>query len=221
MDTDRSSMELLGHFDRPKRVVSPDFDWDESDCGAAEFDPAEIGGSLGARCAQPQPAERCGEPVTAAGEPPAATVTAWCVVQWAAAVAVFAMTANVLFGFSQRLASERVLQRAARAGAAEAILPRASFESVRGTIERRAACSPALEVGDITLLQNGVPVFQQITENDGDAFSITVSARMRSNLPAWLDWLPVGRDGTQLTARAESRRPGRVPGPQKYLSATK
>src|SRR5262245_32882374 len=90
MDTDRSSWELLGHFDRPKRVVSPDFDWDETDCGVAEFDPAaavdsEITGYLlEARCAQLDVA-RCSR-----RQPPGSVITAVCVLKWAAAVVILA-----------------------------------------------------------------------------------------------------------------------------------
>lgn len=208
MDSSWSSHELFGHFEKPKRVASPDFDWDESECRASEFDPASftdakvIGGSLGARCARPQP--------------PARTITAWSVLQWGGAIAVLAVAANVLFGFGQRVAAERWLQVAARAGAFEATLPRASYDSVRDTIERRLQRISAVEGWEFTLLQNGAPAFRQLPENEGDVFSVTVTARM-STKSTWLRWFPVRE--APITVQAEIRRPGRRAAPPTQLSA--
>jgi hypothetical protein len=73
---------------------------------------------------------------------------------------------------------------------------------------------------ELTLLQNGGPVFQRLTENDGNVISVTVTARMSSLMPAWLRWLPAIGDENQLTVRAEQRRPGRKAVLQTYLSRT-
>jgi hypothetical protein len=226
MDTDQSTHKLLEHFDRPKRVISPDFDWDESDCGAAEFDPRVAVDSKFMRCSRrdrwvpSQPLDSSPQLPAATIEPPVATIGVWCVLQWAAAVVILAVVANVLYGFAQRLGTQRSLQLAARAGAIEAVLPRASYHSVRDTIGRRLAGISELESWELTLLQNDAHVFRQIAENERDLFIVTVTARMSSTVPAWLQWLPGVGEPSTITVQAEKGRPGRHLTPRTQVSAT-
>jgi hypothetical protein len=143
-------------------------------------------------------------------QPSARTITAWSVLQWGTAIAVLAVAASILFGFAQRAATERLLRMAARAGAFEATLPKASYDSVRGTIERRLQGSSAVASWQFTLLQNRVPAFHQLSENENDVVSVTLTARM-SNKASPLRWIPMQE--TPIIVRSESRRPSRRSAP--------
>jgi hypothetical protein len=203
MDTDRSSHELLGHFGRPQSVICPDFDWDETDCGASEFDPEVVdvgvtGSSPGARSPrQPRP------------QPPDGAIGVWRVLQWAAAVAVLGLAAGTLVEFAQGIAAERALRIAARAAATEATLPKATYESVTAAVGRRLAAYPELkERVQLTLLKNGVPVGERLLASGGDRISVTISAPAR--VSGWILGFSLHRDAPPMIVQAEGHVMGRT-----------
>lgn len=212
MSIDRSSHELLGHFDRPKLVLSPDFDWDETDFGAAEFDPHAVESKfaddlLEARCSRTQ---SLATETDAKVERPAAPIGVWPVLQWAAAVVVFAAAAGVLLDLCHGIAADRALRSAARAGATEATLPKATNESVTATIERRLAAYPQLmKRAHVTLLQNGFPVGERFVARGGDRISVTISVPASLLNSSWWGKLTSWRDEPPAIVHAESLVPGR------------
>lgn len=203
MDTDPSSLELLSHFDRPPRVVSPDFEWDETDCGMAGFDLRAM-----------PPDEVAFEDVmlltASVPPPPAATINAWCVVQWAGAVAVLAIATGVLIEFARGIAAEQSLEIAARAGATEATLPKATFQSVTAVVRQRLADYPDL-VGrlQVTVLKDGTPVGQRLAAGCGDRISVTLSVPASSLTFGWLQSFTRFRNEPPRTVQAERVVPGR------------
>jgi hypothetical protein len=133
------------------------------------------------------------------------------VLQWAAAVAVLAIASSVLVEFGQGIAAEHVLRIAARAGAAEATLPKATYESVAAVIERRLAttCPQLKGQLQLTLLRNGTPVVQHFRPVGGDRLSVTISAPTSSLVSSWVRMLSPGRRESLTSAHAESQMPGR------------
>ena len=98
------------------------------------------------------------------------------VLAWAGALAVLAIAAGVLTEFAYVLAAERTLSVAARAGAMEATLPRATYQSVTAAVDRRLNQYPLLAKQlQLSLLQNGTLVQSQFRQHDGDRFAITLS----------------------------------------------
>ncbi len=127
--------------------------------------------ALGARCARPQP------PLRKRG-------VRW-VLQWAVALAVLTVATSVLVEFAYLLAAEQALNLAARTGATEATLPRATYRSVVAAVERRLASYPRMS-GQLRLsvLQNGRPVGTGFRAGDGDRLLITLTAPRRWSCPA-------------------------------------
>ena len=131
------------------------------------------------------------------------------VLQWAAALTVLVMAASMLAQFGYLIAAENALNVAAQAGAMEATLPRATYQSVAAAVERRLAEYPQLEEQlQLTLLQNGSPI-DRLIRGDGDRFSITLSAPSSAMMPAWLCKLSLRSGDTTVTAHAERQAPGR------------
>jgi hypothetical protein len=188
MDTAQTSYELLAHFDRPKLATAAELEW------MAGVEPA------------------------AADEPPAALRTRgvrW-VLQWAAAIGVLAFAASLLTEFAYLVAAEQSLNMAARAGATEATLPRATYQSITAAVERRLASYPQLNGQlQLRLLQNGTPVGQQFRVSDGDRVSIALSAPTSSVVPGWLRKLSPWHGDAPLNAHAEREVPGRKLRPAK------
>ena len=221
MGNDRSSHELLAHFDRPKVAELPDFEWSEdaepSDSGFI-VDGRRVDGKVAATSAPPanwreswlvddSPEDRRRSPESLHG-------ATW-VLKWAAAVAVIATSASVLAEFACRAAAEHALARAARAGAVEATLPRATYSSVVATVERRLADYPELLGHEqLTLLQNDSPVGHGLLLTDGDRFSIAISAPTSLMIPGWLRRLTIVNEDESIDARAESRLLGRKMAPR-------
>jgi hypothetical protein len=193
MDADRTSYELLSHFERPKIAVLDDFEWVE-DVDSAASDDAP--GAPDAGCVQ-VPALRPSRGVR------------W-VIHWTAALVTLAISANVLVEFGYLLAAENSLNLAARAGALEATLPRATYQSITAAVERRLADFPQLRGKlEVSLLQNGKAVGQQFRASDGDRLSITISTAPSSFVPGWLRTLSFWRDEAPIIVRAEREVPGR------------
>src|SRR5437764_1142099 len=126
MDSGQTSDDLLAHFDRPKLLDLPDFEWVDE---VAPFDSA-----TSAISSINTPARATEQYI----EVPRDTRrgVGW-VLAWAGALAVLATGAGVLTEFAYVLAAERTLSVAARAGAMEATLPRATYQSVTAAVDGR------------------------------------------------------------------------------------
>jgi len=108
------------------------------------------------------------------------------------------------------LAAERTLSVAARAGAMEATLPRATYQSVTAAIDRRLIQYPLLAKQlHMSLVQNGALVQSQFHQHQGDLFAITLSGPGSSAVPEWLRTLLFWRGESAIQAHAERRLPGR------------
>jgi hypothetical protein len=130
------------------------------------------------------------------------------VLRWAVALVVLVLASSVLIEFGYCLAAEHKLARAARAGALEATLPRASYQSVTQSVQRRLT-SYALPTGRwrLNLAQNGAPVRGQIDPADGDRLSVTLAMPTSAVMPRWLRTAIFWRGESQITIRADRRLP--------------
>jgi hypothetical protein len=209
----QTSHELLSHFDRPKVVDCPDFEWvenaDEAPGGFVEI--VKIAPARwGLADARPQPPVARWKIDDDQPQPPTYTRGAGWVLQWAAAVAVLGFTASVLTEFAYLTSAERSLNMAARAGVVEATLPRATVQSITAVVERRLASYPQLNGQlQLSVLQNDTPVDQRLRVGDGDRIAITLSAPTTSLVPGWLRKLLPWRDRASIDAHAERQTPGR------------
>jgi hypothetical protein len=132
------------------------------------------------------------------------------VLRWAATAAVLAMSLVRLACFGFQLAAEQTLAKSARAGALEATLPRASYESVAQTVERRLGGLVQPSSGwKLYLEQNGKPVRSGIRLQEGDCLSVALVLPGQSALPGWLRPLNLWVSDRSIEARAERRIPGR------------
>src|SRR6478609_6719664 len=108
MDSGQTSDDILGHFDQPKTLELPDFEWVEE---VISFDSAAHESQSGGRF--DPPAERF-------IEIPRDTRRGVCwVLAWAGGLAVLTFAATVLVEFAYVFAAERALSIAAKAGAME------------------------------------------------------------------------------------------------------
>ena len=193
MRSGQSSDNLLSHFDRPRVVTSPDFDWDEAAIGPSSFECPSLSSA-------PLPEPR--EDITEVAMP--VRDIGW-VVKWAAAIAVFVTAGRYLVEFAGTIATEHALHQAAQAGVVEATLPRASRQSVLDTVERRLAkTSIDARQLNLTLLENDIPITGRIHPTQGDRISVVLSADVGS---AWSWFNKNGR--APLTVRSEREVPGR------------
>ncbi|HEX5472899.1 MAG TPA: hypothetical protein VFW73_13490 [Lacipirellulaceae bacterium] len=208
MHLDPTTDDLLAHFDRPKTIDSPDFEWEEN---VIPGNPPEI---LSYRTGASHPSSSgIRTPLAPGGceHPPYITQRGiqW-VLQWAAAFAVLAFAASTLAEFACLAAAEHKFSIAARAGALEATLPRASYQSVAMVVESHLAQYPRLARHlQLTLLQGGSLVTGHIRPGDGDRISITLFARSSALLPDWLRVITFWRSDYQIQAHAERHLPGR------------
>jgi hypothetical protein len=86
-----------------------------------------------------------------------------------------------------RLSTEMALARAAHAGALEATLPKASYESVMRAVKSRLATN--LDDGGrstVYLTRNGAPWRGALHLRAGDHVSVTVATDCRAACPRWL-----------------------------------
>jgi hypothetical protein len=210
MQSHQPSSHLLAHFDRPKTVDLPDFEWDES---AILSEPPG------------QPSDWFEQPI--ARELPSTDAPQlrrrripW-VLAWGTALAAIVAMACVLLEFAYVAAAERSLIVAARAGATEATLPRASYQSVTAAIERRLTSQPLLmEQLSMTFAKNGDLVQQPyFGQSGGDRFTVTLSVPNNAALPNWLRAISIWRGDSKITAHAEQKLPGRKL-PQPKLNQT-
>ena len=223
MDADHNSLELLSHFDRPKRlspadIVQPSYSQPPALPGVCETP------GLVAHTEPPAEPGADSSFVSDNSKPTASRDARW-VLKWAAASAVVAIAVSQLVAFGYVCAADRALNVAARAGASESILPRATYESICAAVERRLTEYPQLGGQlQITVLQNGRPVGQRFQAREEDRISITISAPDSAFMPGWLKKSPAWKGGILLTARPSAlcqvadcgrsilrRRPNRVP----------
>lgn len=134
---------------------------------------------------------------------------AW-VLRWAGAVATLLFSLITLIEFACVLSAEQTVARAARAGALEATLPRATAESIADTVERRLGrlAAPGSD-WTLDLKQNDMPTRMISGPREGDHFSVTVSLSNRAALPDWLRRMSLWRGDSRIEAQAERRMPGR------------
>jgi hypothetical protein len=196
MDFDPACLDFLEHFDRPK---------------SADVDRNWVAGVE--RSEPPVPWDLIdAEPVRLAQT----RGVGW-VLQWAAALAVLVMAASILAQFGYLIAAENALNVAAQAGAMEATLPRATYQSVTATVHRRLEEHPHLyEHITLTLLQNGTPVIDSLRADEGDEFSIALSVPVSSAIPDWLEKTSLWHAQQYINAKATCRLPSRKLPPRTY-----
>lgn len=204
MDSDQASLELLSHFDRPKQLTSAELrivsqpPTSPGVCETVESSPPQE------PPAEPGAAERV---VDEHLRQILRRDVRW-ILKWAAALAVIAIAASQLTAFAFVWHGERQLELAARAGASESILPRATYATISAALERRLASYPQLRhYLQQTVLQNGRPVGPRFQAGEDDRISVTVSAPASAFLPGWLTHLPTWRSEVLITARAERTMP--------------
>lgn len=199
MDSRLNSDDPLGHFDHPKTLESPDFEW--------EFEtlPIASAGIADSRDDDDDdPRERFIEIplITRRG-------VGW-VLGWAGALGVLVITAASLVEFACRASATHTLSIAARAGAIEATLPRATYQSIAATIERRLARYPTfVNQVALTLSQNGESVQTRFRRREGDRLAVALSAPGRASVPTWLQRFSFWRTDSRIHAEAEQIVPGR------------
>src|SRR4051812_48282723 len=170
MESAHTSQDLLAHFDRPKMLEMPDFEWDDN---VIPFEPAAHAPDLASEryIAVPRDTRRG---------------VCW-LLAWAGALAVLAIAVGVLTEFAYVLAAERTLSIAARAGAREATLPRATYQSITAAVDRRLVQYPDLAKQlHLSLRQNGALVRPGFRQHESDLFAITLSGPTSSAVPDWL-----------------------------------
>jgi hypothetical protein len=144
------------------------------------------------------------------GKENAARGVGW-VMRWAAALGVLAWSASVLVEFGYSVAAEQTLARAARAGAMEATLPRATSHSIEQVIWKRLDERAIPRSGArIALAHNGAPVAGAFHPRPGDHVSITLSVSSKAVLPGWLQAVTAWSDGQPIIVRSERELPGRA-----------
>src|SRR3954454_21823431 len=186
MDDSRTTLALLAHFDHPKTFALQ----------AAE--PDDVGSS-----AIKQGANQ---------SVPAGQITKLCirwVLKWATAMGMLMLAAMILTEFAYMVAAEHRLNSAARAAVSEAMLPRATVESVRAAVERRIGDRRLLFHLQLTILQNGQPAQRQIRQSEGDRFAVSVSLPSSDVVPGWTRLLNPSHRESLLYAHAERQVPSR------------
>jgi hypothetical protein len=133
------------------------------------------------------------------------------VLRWAAAFAMLWFAGCILAEFACSLAAEHTLARAARAGALEATLPRASFRSVGKTVKGRLANRAAwAEQITLSVEQNDATVGGAIRAVGGDRMTVTLAVPVRTVVPPWLSAINLRTGESQIEVRAERTVPGRA-----------
>jgi hypothetical protein len=131
------------------------------------------------------------------------------VLGWAGALTAMFASFVVLAEFGYQMSAEQTLARAARAGALEATLPRATYRSVEETIDRRLRSLVGRGAGRrIYISQNEKPVQAIVRQGEDDRFSVTLTLADQAVMPGWLNALRFWRPASTLEARAERRTPG-------------
>jgi hypothetical protein len=195
MHNERTSIELLAHFDHPKTCDLQLARW------AAESEPREEAADEVDRVDIDQDRSALSHQTTKRG-------IGW-VLKWAAAAAILMIAASVLAQFAYVLAAEHKLNLAARAAVLEATLPHASTDTVKAVLKRRLANSAHADHLQLTILQNGKPNDQHIRQSDGDRFSVSVSMPKSDAVPRWTKLFCPTHDDLSISAHAERQIPGR------------
>jgi hypothetical protein len=199
MDSKHTPDALLAHFDRPKTINCPDFEWTDDADEKSRVIPIPA-----------RPDAVNWDTIDARPERPAHSRGVLWVLQWAAAAAVLLIAATILVEFVRMAIAEHSLQIAARAALVEATLPKATYQSIAATIDRKLADYSQLhEALQFTLTQNGQPVMQSFRVTEGDDLAITVSLPAGALTPAWLRPLAFWSTSSPLIAHAERQVPGR------------
>jgi hypothetical protein len=131
------------------------------------------------------------------------------VLKWAVAMAILTVAASMVTEFAYVLAADHRLNTAARAGVSEAMLPRATIDTVRAAVERRIGNAGLFHHLQLTILQNGQPVQQQIRQGENDRFAVSISLPSSDLVPKWVRTLNPSHRESLLFAHAESQVPGR------------
>lgn len=191
MQSYRASSEFLAHFDRPKTVDLPDFEWDEN---TILSEPPGQPSDWFERPLEVEVSSSDALKIRRRG-------ILW-VLGWAASCAVIALTSCVVLEFAYLATAEHSLTVAARAGAMEATLPRASYQTVTAAIERRLVSQPVLlEQLSVTFAKNGHPVQQPyFGQSGGDRFAVTLSVANTAAVPDWLRALSIWRGDSKISA---------------------
>jgi hypothetical protein len=199
MDRRATPNDPLGHFDRPKTLELPDFEWEFENVPVTSMGTAE------SRLVEDdRPREQFIE------IPLIARRGVCAVLGWAGAFAVFVVAASLLAKFACVASARRTLAIAARAGAVEATLPRATYQSIAATVERRLAASPTLaKQAVLTLSQNSVQVQTHFRQREGDRVAVSLSAPSSAGVPAWLQRFSFWHADLRIQAQAEQVVPGR------------
>jgi hypothetical protein len=135
---------------------------------------------------------------------------AW-VLRWAAALAVLFFSCGVLTEFAYCLVAEHTVVRAARAGALEAMLPRATTKTITESIAQRLAGYPSARGQTrLEIHQNGRPILGRLKMQPGDRIGIHVAVPSSAVLPRWLDRLKFWHGNPPIEASAERQVPGRT-----------
>jgi hypothetical protein len=131
------------------------------------------------------------------------------VIVWAMAIAVHAIAIGILTEFGHCLSAERELARAARAASLEAILPRASYETIRNVVQRRLRDTVLTPKVSVLLAQNGAPVGRSFRPQPGDRIAVTLAVPRSEILPHWLQRLTSWRSRTCISVTSERAMPGK------------
>jgi hypothetical protein len=212
MDSDQTSLDLLSHFDRPKTLSLAEYRELDKQPPA----PPCVRTALDVDA----PQEPSAEPATAdlqpgADRPKGKTHSqqilqrdARWILKWAAALAIVAIAATQLTAFCYLCETQHALNLAARAGASESILPRATYETICAAIARRLANYPQAETQlQVTVLQNGRPIGRRLRFDEEDCISVMISAPASAMTPSWLARLPQWRGDVLITAMADRTMP--------------
>jgi hypothetical protein len=133
------------------------------------------------------------------------------VLRWAAALVVLVFSCGVLTEFAYCLAAEHTVARAARAGALEATLPRATTKTIAESVTKRLTGYPSIN-GQTRLViqQNGRPILGRLEVLPGDRISVHVEVPSTAVLPRWLGRLKFWHGNPPVEASAERTIPGRA-----------
>jgi hypothetical protein len=133
------------------------------------------------------------------------------VLRWAAALAVLSFSCGVLTEFAFCLAAEHTVNRAARAGALEATLPRATSKSIAESVMRcLAGYHNASRQTRLVIEQNGKPILGRLIVQPNDRISVHVAVPGNAVLPGWLQRVKFWRGNPPIEASEERVIPGGV-----------
>jgi hypothetical protein len=129
---------------------------------------------------------------------------------WAAALTMLAFTASILTEFAYVVGARSVLDRAARAAALEAAMPRATYQTVAATVDRRLAGYPAIAAAvQLRIEINGFSARGPLQVQGGDTIGVVLSVTSTEVIPSWIERLPFRRCTSDLRATSQRTVPSR------------